>query len=73
MNEILCKLQNQIDYYKAINDWLMSDDISVTPWTEVDQNRGCIIGLNYAITLIENYEKAKIELMKERLKDEADN
>ena len=68
MNEIIYKLQNQIDYYKAINDWLMSDDVLVTPWTEVDQNRGCIIGLNYAIQLIESYEKAKIGLMEERLR-----
>lgn len=68
MNEILCKLQNEIDYYKARNDRLMSDDILVTPWTEVDQNRGCIIGLNYAIQLIESYEKVKIGLMEERLK-----
>lgn len=68
MNEIICKLQNEIDYYKARNDRLTSSDISVTPWTEVDQNRGCIIGLSYAIQLIESYEKAKIGLMKERLK-----
>lgn len=52
MEQIIEKLQAEIDKYEKINEKLM--ETQIPPWTEIEQNRGYINGLRCAIQQIRN-------------------
>lgn len=52
---IIRALETEIEKYSKINQDLMSaPKTGIPPWTEIEQNRGYILGLRSAIMIINN-------------------
>ena len=52
---IIRALETEIEKYRKINQDLMSaPKTGIPPWTEIEQNRGYILGLRSAIMIINN-------------------
>ena len=55
---IIEKLETEIERYRKINlDLMSAPKTGVPPWTEIEQNRGYILGLRSAIMIIEKESK----------------